>query len=99
MKLLTFLDGKKKERVGILWGDSLIDAGDSLGWLDLPYPSLDMLTVIREQEKILPALQQITTSAQEKKLPSSFIHSLREAQILSPIPRPVSMRDGYAFRQ
>src|SRR3954468_19303999 len=101
MRLLTFLDSAKKERVGILLGIStVIDASEALGWLNQKNQplSLDMLTVIREQETILPAFSRIVAAGQEQKLPSSLLHSIHQTQIVSPIPRPVSMRDGYAFR-
>jgi fumarylacetoacetate (FAA) hydrolase len=73
----------------------------------LPVP-LDMLAVIREQDALLPALKRIVGYFQESqkpsdskasKFPKTFLHSENQVRIVSPIPRPLSMRDGYAFRQ
>jgi fumarylacetoacetate (FAA) hydrolase len=90
--------------------NSVIDVSDSLEWLksqqdstlkgsfSLPTP-LDMIAVIREQDTLLPALQRITSYFLESKLPKTYLSDEKAVRILSPIPRPLSMRDGYAFRQ
>jgi fumarylacetoacetate (FAA) hydrolase len=51
-----------------------------------------------------PSADEIVRRFEEKKTPSSFEGSLfsrplAELTLLAPIPRPPSMRDGYAFRQ
>ena len=51
-----------------------------------------------------PAADAIAKAHAEKKLPASFDGmqlslEAKSATLLSPIPRPPSMRDGYAFRQ
>lgn len=51
-----------------------------------------------------PAADAIALRFAEKKLPASFdgariVHALADVTLRAPIPRPPSMRDGYAFRQ
>jgi fumarylacetoacetate (FAA) hydrolase len=53
-----------------------------------------MLTLIRQQDSLLPIAR-----AALAKAPSSAQIPGRDATLLAPVPRPISMRDGYAFRQ
>ena len=87
MKLVTFVnDGR--ERIGAVTADGRI--------LDFhaaePRLAVDMLTLIREQDELMPLA---------RSLPASGPHLLDPAGVtlLAPVPRPVAMRDGYAFRQ
>jgi fumarylacetoacetate (FAA) hydrolase len=101
MKLLTYLNTQNKERVGILDRGVVIDAVEAVQWSNakgVPVP-VDMLTVIREQKILLPEFRRILAAHQENKLPENFQYAEDKVTIVSPIPRPVSMRDGYAFRQ
>ena len=86
----------------------IIDVSAAVQWLSsqegvsIPLP-LDMLAVIHEQDVILPAMKRILNLCQDSKLPQSLLSTLLfnedQVRLLSPIPRPLSMRDGYAFRQ
>jgi fumarylacetoacetate (FAA) hydrolase len=109
MKLVTYLNPDRQERVGIYTSEAhsakIIDASGALSWLAthggtqaaaLP---TDMLTVIREQKALLPALKSVLEAYLAGKLPASLTQDESAATLLSPIPRPLSMRDGYAFRQ
>lgn len=93
MKFVSYLNAKNEERVGIL---STKAAGEII---DVTDQCKDMLTVIRESESILPVLKQVLKAHDEGKLPSPLLVSEKNVKLLSPVPRPVSMRDGYAFRQ
>ena len=62
-------------------------------------PGLDILTLIREFDEWKPQLEKILSKAKEKTLPAQQIIAESSVQLISPIPVPVSMRDGYAFRQ
>jgi fumarylacetoacetate (FAA) hydrolase len=112
MRLVTYQDSSRKEQVGMVISPStsssiqIIPALEAAHWYSQQSPSdklaaqpSDMLTVIREQNSILPFMRRILSFHQEKKLPENLIKTLNSSQILAPIPRPVSMRDGYAFRQ
>jgi fumarylacetoacetate (FAA) hydrolase len=51
-----------------------------------------------------PAADAIVAAHEAKQLPAQFdgrvlSHAARDARLRAPIPRPPSMRDGYAFRQ
>ena len=86
----------------------IIDAMAAIEWLNTQSGTqpqkhavapTDMLVVIREQDAILPAFQRILESQKAGKLPASLLQPEAATQLISPIPRPTSMRDGYAFRQ
>jgi fumarylacetoacetate (FAA) hydrolase len=108
MKLVTYLNTDRQERVGLLTQGQIIDAQSATEWLNTQtsvqpqkhaVAPADMLTVIREQKEILPAFRRILEAHQAGKLPATLLQPEKQAYLLSPIPRPLSMRDGYAFRQ
>jgi fumarylacetoacetate (FAA) hydrolase len=84
MKLVTFRSNDR-ERVGAVMADGrIIDlgAGD-------PRLAVDMITLIREQDELMPLARAATGP----------LLDLAGVTLLAPVPRPVAMRDGYAFRQ
>ena len=88
MKLVTFLrDGQ--EHIGVVLG-----AG---GILDFhacePRLAVYMLTLIREQDTLLPLARALAARPAPAPLDPAAV------TLLAPLPRPVAMRDGYAFRQ
>lgn len=89
MKLVTFLY-QQTERIGI-WLDSgtILDLHQADSEL-----RMDMLALIRSHKKWMPRIQD---HAQDRN-PSFLIHP-QNTTLMSPVPRPVSMRDAYAFRQ
>lgn len=109
MKLLTF----KKEneiRTGVLTLDEskVIDLKEGLQWLRAegkspaqldPDAGKEMIRLIENQDSSLPAIESIQLAQKEGRLPQEFLRDEKELTLLSPIPRPVSCRDGYAFRQ
>ena len=106
MKLVTYLDSKGEEKIGLVTPkDILVDIRTGLEWLNSrpdarqrTFVPFDMLTLIREQHEVLPALNRLLAMESKGELPSTL--AVRDkVRLISPIPRPVSMRDGYAFRQ
>lgn len=87
MKLVTFLHGGA-ERIGAVVGEGRIL---DLGAQD-PRLAVDMLALIRRQDELMP-LARAAASAPQAVLEAAAV------TLLAPVPRPVSMRDGYAFRQ
>jgi len=93
MKLVTFrMPGPEpapgRERIGLVLADGRIldlGAGD-------PRLAVDMLTLIRRQDELMPLARAMLELA-----PGAAV--LAGAELLAPLPRPVAMRDGYAFRQ
>jgi fumarylacetoacetate (FAA) hydrolase len=53
-----------------------------------------MLTLIRRQDELMPIARALVAAP-----PVAALLGPDSVQLLAPIPRPVSMRDGYAFRQ
>ena len=89
MKLVTFLQAGS-ERIGAVLADGRIldfTAADSR-------LAVDMLTLLRRQDELLPLARALAAAP-----PVAALLDPASIRLLAPIPRPVSMRDGYAFRQ
>jgi fumarylacetoacetate (FAA) hydrolase len=87
MKLVTFLD-QGQERIGAVMADGRIldfHAAD-------PRLAVDMLTLIREQDELMPLARARAADPGPLLDPAGLT-------LLAPVPRPVALRDGYAFRQ
>jgi len=87
MKLVTFLS-QGQERIGAVAADGgIVDfhAAD-------PRLAVDMLTLIREQDALMPVARALLARPGPLLDPDGVT-------LLAPVPRPVAMRDGYAFRQ
>jgi fumarylacetoacetate (FAA) hydrolase len=101
MKFVTYLSGSQ-EKLGLLVengaGRAVVDVAEAAKSLQLGIES-DILSVIRNSESSLPQLKKVQEAVQAGKLTPSLTHPLDALTLLSPIPHPVSMRDGYAFRQ
>jgi fumarylacetoacetate (FAA) hydrolase len=89
MKLVTFLQTGTEKIGAVLAGGQLLDfaAAD-------PTLAVDMLTLIRRQDDLLPRARALVAQP-----PSSALGELASVRLLAPVPRPVSLRDAYAFRQ
>lgn len=89
MKLVTFRH-QDRERIGCVLADGRIldfAAAD-------PALAVDMLALIRRQDELMPKAR-----AAEAAAPAHAMLDPATVTLLAPLPRPVSMRDGYAFRQ
>lgn len=96
MKLVTYLSGSHEERLGLMVGDGIIDlkdAGSRIGF-DLPANILDFLS---GGEKRLDQARKVEEAFTAGKL--GKVLAKAGYRLLSPVPHPPSMRDGYAFRQ
>jgi len=106
MKFVSYLsheaiDDHEEPRLGILLGDEVIDFEHASGELGTPLGH-DILTFLRLGEAAMSAARNVERMAKSDlkvfrdknaRLP------LRGLNLLAPVPRPTSMRDGYAFRQ
>jgi fumarylacetoacetate (FAA) hydrolase len=89
MKLVTFLHSGT-EKIGVVMADGrLLDFAAADARL-----AVDMLTLIRHQDELMPVARALLA-----KTPDAALLEATSLRLLAPIPRPVSMRDGYAFRQ
>ncbi len=110
MRLVTYAatgSASTNEKIGIHTGDlgrgTIVDiafasaklTAELGGWIT----PRDMLELIRTAEISLPKLVLIEKAFIEGKLPPEAGMAEEKVRLLSPVPRPLSMRDGYAFRQ
>ncbi|MCS6912640.1 MAG: fumarylacetoacetate hydrolase family protein [Myxococcales bacterium] len=59
----------------------------------------DMIGLIERADEALPIVRALLAQEAGGELPGEAVRALSTVRLLAPIPRPVSMRDGYAFRQ
>jgi fumarylacetoacetate (FAA) hydrolase len=64
----------------------------------------EMISLIECEQISLPAIAELMELYTHGDLPAShggapLVHARSAVRLLSPVPRPLSMRDGYAFRQ
>jgi fumarylacetoacetate (FAA) hydrolase len=103
MKLLTFLPStgasssgtvSRRGRLGVaLENGRVLD----LAKVEPQLANLTMIDFIRDAQVHVPRAAALLSMLPE--LSSSALHDIRRVNILAPIPRPLSIRDGYAFRQ
>lgn len=108
MKLVTYTDRQRNEaRSGLLVGDKLdtiVDLDRALGHLGRSLDGRTVLGLVQAGREGLEAAREVLDAHAKKKLPDAFgggpmTVALGDVTLLAPIPRPPSMRDGYAFRQ
>jgi fumarylacetoacetate (FAA) hydrolase len=112
MKLVTF-DSGQGPRHGVLSEDGLhvIDlcaalaerSGSAAATVARRYGA-DMIGLIERADEALPAVREVMAEHAAGALPKAGLGRpttlpIGRALMLAPIPRPLSMRDGYAFRQ
>lgn len=109
MRLVTFVspDASRAEKIGLHEGPfgtgSIIDiqaavAAKKSEFGDWKCP-IDMLALIRDETVSIDRLRQLQVLFHSNQIPANCIHPEDKTKLLSPVPRPASMRDGYAFRQ
>ncbi|MGE6755780.1 fumarylacetoacetate hydrolase family protein [Rossellomorea sp. NPDC071047] len=90
MKLVSFLE-KGEVRAGIVQEELVVDIHAASGG-SLPK---DMLSIIDLGDEGLKRMNELGTFSEKDK----GVHSLSDVTLKSPIPRPVSIRDFYAFEE
>jgi fumarylacetoacetate (FAA) hydrolase len=101
MKLVTLIAADRSLHIGALitnlpYGQNLI-----LDFYEIEKSSnhQDMVEFIRNQKTTLPWAKEQIALAQNNKMPAHCIVKESEVTLTAPVPKPVSCRDGYAFRQ
>lgn len=96
MKLVSFrLGSDPAVRTGcVLAGDRVLD----LAAADAAFAALDMTAIVHDHATLLPRAAAACAAAEAGRAPRA-VHAASSVALLAPVPRPPSMRDGYAFRQ
>jgi fumarylacetoacetate (FAA) hydrolase len=96
MKLISFIPGKvdtldpdlSQARLGLIKGEDVVDVAlASNNTLEQ-----SMISFLEGGERSMDIARKLLES-------SDASYTMNEVTLLSPVPRPTSMRDGYAFRQ
>jgi fumarylacetoacetate (FAA) hydrolase len=106
MKFVTFLthetlDDRDEQRLGLVVGNEVIDLEHASKDLGTPLPS-EILAFLHFGEPAMLAakkVEEVAVSDPEMFKEKGARHPLDRIRLLAPVPRPSSMRDGYAFRQ
>jgi fumarylacetoacetate (FAA) hydrolase len=108
MRLVSYEDGGRA-RGGILFDDAIIDLERGFAWLEkrdgrdpaaaaAKYGN-GVLGFVEHASVARPAADALVAAHSKGELPKELSIAAKTAKLSSPIPRPPSMRDGYAFRQ
>jgi len=95
MKLISYKN-KKFDRVGILFGDKVFDLQKSASSIKIKLPST-MKEFLQLESLGMKDAREVLASIKKGKIKGGMKYS--DLQLLSPVPSPTSLRDGYAFRQ
>ncbi|HYF03493.1 MAG TPA: fumarylacetoacetate hydrolase family protein [Patescibacteria group bacterium] len=105
MKFITFTCGGS-ERLGILKGNYAIDLqlafkkANPTTDFELSYMPDNILDFLKLGQAGIRDVEKIDKWLEDNGQPDEIIvHSINAVTLVSPVPRPTSMRDGYAFRQ
>lgn len=106
MKLVTYTQGNEP-RSGLLVGDDLatiVDLARALAYMGRGVEGRTVLGLVEAGAEGLAAGRAVLAAHSAGELPAShgggpMTVPVSAAALLAPIPRPPSMRDGYAFRQ
>ncbi|GAB4290788.1 MAG: fumarylacetoacetate hydrolase family protein [Ignavibacteriaceae bacterium] len=95
MKFVTYT-GNKKKRAGIYFNDRIYDLSGSAKILGIELPS-KIKGFLKLEEEGMNLAKKVFEAIVAGKIEESF--KISEVQIDAPVPKPVSCRDAYAFRQ
>jgi fumarylacetoacetate (FAA) hydrolase len=109
MRLVTYQNGVQ-ERAGIVLGEEILDLEGGFAFHEKQAGRSGDVAAIAERYGVgilgfieyaeaRPAADALVRHHAEGNLPEGLLLPLSSARLLSPIPHPPSMRDGYAFRQ
>jgi fumarylacetoacetate (FAA) hydrolase len=96
MKLVSFINQKSEERLGLFINGKVIDLAIAAGQIGIALPGTMNLFLQDSQENIAFA-RETEEAYLEGRINTS--ENLNEIKLLAPVPHPASCRDGYAFRQ
>jgi fumarylacetoacetate (FAA) hydrolase len=97
MKFVTYLSNGAG-RLGLLVGNDILDLERASAETAYPLPN-DIIPFLRLGESAMKAARKIDEIAKDANAFRSARIAADSVKLLAPVPRPTSMRDGYAFRQ
>jgi fumarylacetoacetate (FAA) hydrolase len=97
MKFVTYLTNNAS-RLGLLIGNEILDLERASAETAYPLPG-DIIPFLRLGEQAMKAARKIAEIANDANAFLSARIAADSMKLLAPVPRPTSMRDGYAFRQ
>ncbi len=97
MKFVTYLSNNSP-RLGLLTGNEILDLERASAETAYPLPN-DIIPFLRLVEPAMKAARKIEEIAKDSNAFRVARIPADSVKLLAPIPRPTSMRDGYAFRQ
>src|SRR3989304_8974582 len=86
---------KEKDRIGIGFNGKIYDLAKTAKALDIKLPS-KMGKFLKDWESNLTLAKKVEKAIKKGKIKASEVKNVR---FLSPVTKPTSCRDGYAFRQ
>lgn len=95
MKLVSY-KSKKADRVGIFYNEKVYDLQKSASSIKIKLPST-MKEFLEGEKKFMNLAKKVFNSIKKGRIKSELKYS--SLNLLSPVPYPTSLRDGYAFRQ
>jgi len=95
MKLVTYKKDKE-QRLGILYNDLIFDLQNSAKQLKSKLPST-MKEFLEGEKPFMRLAQKVYKEIKSGNIKSGL--KSNKTKLISPVPQPTSMRDGYAFRQ
>ena len=95
MKFVSYLN-KKEERLGIIYEDKVYDLQKSAASIKIKLPAT-MKKFLEGEEAFMKLASKVFITIKKGKIKSGFKYG--NINILAPVPHPISLRDGYAFRQ
>lgn len=103
MKLVTFValsDSRNTEIPGALVeGDRVLDLTAAIEAGTKKVDASSLLRLIEGGDLAKEAMREAIAAHTKGQAPVGAVHALANVALLAPLPRPTSMRDGYAFRQ
>lgn len=94
MKLVSY-ERNYEERAGIFYENEVFDIQENAYSLEEDCPST-MGLILKGETELMQVVRDVYNLVKEGKAKSETNKSVK---LLAPVPRPVSCRDGYAFRQ
>lgn len=95
MKLVSYLN-KKEERLGIFYNEKVYDLQKSASSVKIKLPST-MKKFLEGKDTFMKLAQKVFEVIKKGKIKTGLKYN--SLNLLSPVPNPTSLRDGYAFRQ